>query len=40
MPIEDPDDDGERWEHIAFSVYTDLCEADSIARGVLFPEES
>ena len=23
------------WQHLAFSVYTDLCEADTIARAAL-----
>lgn len=32
---EPPEEDGERWEQIAFSIYTDLCEVESIARAAL-----
>ncbi len=36
--LDKPDDErteAERWEKIAFSIYTDLCEMDSIARAAL-----
>lgn len=27
--------DPKNWEHVAFTIYTDLCEVDSIARAAL-----
>jgi phosphopentomutase len=27
--------DPSNWQHVAFSLYTDLCEVDAIARGAL-----
>jgi len=30
-----PNPGGDRWQNIAFQIYTDLCEAESIARGIL-----
>ena len=30
-----PRADGDRWQNIAFAIYTDLCEAESIASNVL-----
>lgn len=37
-PLDKPDaerNDAERWEKLAFSIYTDLCEVEQIARRVL-----
>jgi len=27
--------DGDRWQNIAFQIYTDLCEVEALARGAL-----
>jgi hypothetical protein len=32
---EAPGNDPKNWQHVAFSAYTDLCEAESIARAAL-----